>query len=85
MVAYVVIPGIDGSDEQHWQSSWENRWGAAAVRTAPSSWHEPDLRDWVDSVQTAYEVAAARDDRVVLVAHSLGCWTAARRRRPSPA
>jgi predicted alpha/beta hydrolase family esterase len=77
VVAYVVIPGIDGSDEQHWQSSWEREWGAAAVRTAPASWHEPDLRDWVAAVQAAYEVAAGRDGQVVLVAHSLGCWTAA--------
>ncbi|MFD3540984.1 RBBP9/YdeN family alpha/beta hydrolase [Streptomyces sp. NPDC058662] len=77
MVAYVVIPGIDGSDEQHWQSRWEARWGAAAARTAPASWSEPDLSDWTAAVQTAYESVAGRDRQVVLVAHSLGCWAAA--------
>lgn len=77
MVAYVIIPGINGSDEKHWQSLWENQWGAAAVRTAPASWSMPDLSDWVAAVQAAYEAAARRDGRVVLVAHSLGCWAAA--------
>ncbi|MFD6275439.1 RBBP9/YdeN family alpha/beta hydrolase [Streptomyces sp. NPDC060209] len=89
MVAYVIIPGIGGSDERHWQSLWEDRWGTSAVRIAPGSWTAPDLRDWVDSVQTAYELASGRDEgrdegrgegrdgRVVLVAHSLGCWAAA--------
>lgn len=77
MTAYVVIPGIDGSDEQHWQSLWEREWGASAVRIAPASWSAPDLDDWVDAVQKAYDEASRRDGQVVLVAHSLGCWAAA--------
>ncbi|MEU5218778.1 alpha/beta hydrolase [Streptomyces sp. NPDC020807] len=89
MVAYVIIPGIDGSDERHWQSLWERNWGPSAVRIAPASWSAPDLSDWVASIQTAYETArrtaygtaygtaARHDGRVVLVAHSLGCWAAA--------
>ncbi|MHC6626552.1 RBBP9/YdeN family alpha/beta hydrolase [Streptomyces globosus] len=77
MVAYVIIPGIDGSDERHWQSLWEKRWGASAVRIAPASWSRPDLPDWVAAIQAAHETAFRRDGRVVLVAHSLGCWAAA--------
>ncbi|MEU3598908.1 alpha/beta hydrolase [Streptomyces sp. NPDC006798] len=77
MVAYVIIPGIYGSDERHWQSRWEKRWGSSAVRTAPASWSEPDLPDWVAAIQSAYEIAAGRDHRVALVAHSLGCWAVA--------
>ena len=79
MVSYVVIPGIDGSDEQHWQTLWEQSWGALAVRIAPRSWSEPDLSDWTASVQDAFGTldASARDRGVVLVAHSLGCWVAA--------
>jgi predicted alpha/beta hydrolase family esterase len=76
MTAYVVIPGIDGSDELHWQTLWEREWDAAAVRISPASWSVPDLDDWVDAVQDAYEDAFRRDGRVVLVAHSLGCWAA---------
>jgi hypothetical protein len=77
VVAYVVIPGIDGSDGQHWQTLWEREWGDGAVRISPASWSAPDLDDWVDAVQEAYDVASRRDSRVVLVAHSLGCWAAA--------
>ncbi|MFC5731385.1 MULTISPECIES: RBBP9/YdeN family alpha/beta hydrolase [Nocardioides] len=84
MVSYVVIPGIDGSDEQHWQTLWENGWGALGVRIAPRSWSEPDLADWIDSVQTAFDVASARDRDVVLVAHSLGCWAGAAWLRRNP-
>ncbi|MEU1369122.1 alpha/beta fold hydrolase [Streptomyces sp. NPDC005803] len=77
MVAYVIIPGIDGSDEWHWQSLWEKRWGSSAVRIAPASWRRPDLPDWVAAIQAAHETASRRDNQVALVAHSLGCWAAA--------
>lgn len=77
MVAYVVIPGIDGSGEEHWQSLWERRWDEAAVRIAPESWSAPMLVDWVAAIDAAVRDAAARDRDVVLVAHSLGCWAAA--------
>ncbi|MEU9448486.1 alpha/beta hydrolase [Streptomyces sp. NPDC048277] len=76
MVAYVIIPGIDGSDEQHWQTLWERQWGTSAVRIAPASWSAPDLPDWIDAVQEAYDEASRRNSRVVLIAHSLGCWAA---------
>ncbi|MFG2965197.1 RBBP9/YdeN family alpha/beta hydrolase [Streptomyces sp. NPDC048288] len=78
MVAYVIIPGIDGSDDGHWQSRWERAWGDSAVRIAPGSWTRPELADWVDAVRAAHDIAVARGaGRVVLVAHSLGCWAAA--------
>ncbi|WP_313895801.1 MULTISPECIES: RBBP9/YdeN family alpha/beta hydrolase [Streptomyces] len=77
VVAYVIVPGIDGSDGEHWQTLWERQWGASAVRIAPASWSAPELDDWVRAVQGAYVEASRRDSRVVLVAHSLGCWAAA--------
>lgn len=77
MVAYVILPGLDGSGERHWQTLWEQEWGATAVRISPASWSAPELDDWVAATQTAYDEASRRDDSVVLVAHSLGCWTAA--------
>ncbi|MGI5321472.1 RBBP9/YdeN family alpha/beta hydrolase [Actinomadura nitritigenes] len=76
MTAYVVIPGIDGSDGRHWQTLWEQKWGASAVRISPTSWSAPDLNDWVGAVQKAYDDASRQDGQVVLVAHSLGCWAA---------
>ncbi|MEU9456506.1 alpha/beta fold hydrolase [Streptomyces sp. NPDC048277] len=76
VVAYVIIPGIDGSDEQHWQTVWERQRSGSAVRISPTSWSEPDLDDWVGAVQAAYDQASRHDSQVVLVAHSLGCWAA---------
>jgi uncharacterized protein len=73
---FVIVPGIDGSDEQHWQSIWEAEWGPAATRIAVVSWISPDLDDWVGAIEKAVRLAGTSD--VVLVAHSLGCWATAR-------
>jgi predicted alpha/beta hydrolase family esterase len=81
---YVIIPGINGSGQAHWQSVWQDAWGLSATRIAPASWDEPDLDDWCLALDRATD---RRDpEHVVLVAHSLGCLTAAywlRERRPS--
>jgi uncharacterized protein len=79
---YVTIPGIDGSDHEHWQSIWETEWGPRATRISVSSWARPELDDWCDAIDRAVLQAGAPG--VVLVAHSLGClaaahWTARRR------
>jgi predicted alpha/beta hydrolase family esterase len=74
VTAYVIVPGIDGSDDQHWQTWWEREWGGSAVRISPSSWSAPRLDDWIAAVQRAYDAAAQQDAHVVVVAHSLGCW-----------
>lgn len=70
---YVIVPGINGSGETHWQSVWEAEWGPYASRIEPASWDEPDLEDW----RRAIDRAAGADRDVVLVAHSLGCLAVA--------
>ncbi len=72
---FVIVPGIDNSDQQHWQSIWEAEWGPAATRIAVASWTSPDLDDWVGAIERAVRTAGTPD--VVLVAHSGGCWAAA--------
>lgn len=82
-MGFVIIPGIDGSDAEHWQSLWEAGWGAEAVRIAPASWTEPSWGDWQEAISSAVtEVGTTGSDGVaqeqpVLVAHSLGCLAAA--------
>jgi predicted alpha/beta hydrolase family esterase len=71
---FVIVPGIGGSDEDHWQTIWQAEWGAAATRISPSSWDEPDLDDWRRAIDRA--VADGSSPEVVLVAHSLGCLAA---------
>jgi predicted alpha/beta hydrolase family esterase len=81
---FVLIPGINGSDEHHWQSIWQAEWGPSATRISPSSWDEPELDDWCRAIDRAVDEARSTD--VVLVAHSLGCLAAiswAARRRPN--
>jgi len=72
---FVIVPGIDNSDEQHWQSIWEAEWGPAATRIAVASRTSPELDDWVGAIERAVRMARTPD--VVLVAHSVGCWAAA--------
>lgn len=66
----VTVPGIQGSDEAHWQSRWETSLGSGVVRIAPSSWLAPDLTDWSQAISAA---VTESHSEVVLVAHSLGC------------
>jgi uncharacterized protein len=73
-MAFVIVPGIGGSGEAHWQSLWEQSWGDKAIRIEPPSWNEPVLDDWVAAIERAVSVVEARGDEVVLIAHSLGCW-----------
>src|SRR5215210_5080448 len=80
----VLIPGINGSDEYHWQSIWQAEWGPSATRISPSSWDEPELDDWCRAIDLAVDEGRSAD--VVLVAHSLGClaaisWAVRPRRR----
>src|SRR5437879_11687203 len=71
-MTFVIIPGLDGSDEQHWQSRWETSRPAGRIR--PSSWSAPDLADWSEAITRAVSGA---DDDIVFIAHSLGCHAVA--------
>jgi len=73
---FLIVPGINGSDETHWQTMWETAWGPSASRLAPSSWDNPTLDDWTAALDRA---VTAIDDDVVIVAHSLGCHAATAR------
>jgi len=76
MVAFVVVPGVGGSEESHWQTRWEQEWGADAVRIEPQSWDAPDHDDWVDAVDRAVRSLEVAHGEVVVIGHSLGCWAA---------
>jgi len=63
----LMVPGIGGSDEGHWQTAWERDLGPVADRLRPSSWDEPEQGDWFEALDRQ------ADARTLLVAHSLGC------------
>jgi predicted alpha/beta hydrolase family esterase len=71
---YLIIPGLGGSGELHWQSWLENT-QPYFVRVKQQNWDEPDMDSWVETLNNYVEKYGV--DNVVLVAHSLGCLTVA--------
>lgn len=63
----IVLPGIYGSDERHWQTLWQVE-DPSLRRFAPASWDEPDLADWEVALDDAVGVCSQPP---VLIAHSL--------------
>jgi predicted alpha/beta hydrolase family esterase len=58
---YVIIPGINGSGPDHWQTVWQQRWGGAATRIAPASWDAPELQDWLRAIDRAVDGCVPAD------------------------
>jgi predicted alpha/beta hydrolase family esterase len=65
----LVLPGLNDSGPEHWQSRWETL-HPAYRRVGQRDWDHPDLPAWLGALEAA--VAGARGP-VALVAHSLGC------------
>lgn len=72
-VHYLLVPGWNGSPEGHWQSHWHAVLPNAA-RVEQDNWHQPQLQQWVDTLQRSIE---SLPGPVILIAHSLGCITVA--------
>ena len=75
----VILPGIGGSGETHWQTHWE-REQPDMRRFAPASWDNPDLGAWIGSLDRAIDGIS---EPPVLVAHSLACLLIPHWRRTS--
>lgn len=69
MTEVIHLPGIGNSGERHWQSLWEKA-DPAIRRFSPSSWDQPNLRDWIAALDHAVHAAQTPP---ILVAHSLAC------------
>ncbi|MBV6700527.1 alpha/beta hydrolase [Kitasatospora aureofaciens] len=74
---YLVLAGYENSGPEHWQTRWEEAEPETFRRVQQADWDHPEPGDWVARVDAAVAEAAA-EGPVVLVAHSLGCITAAR-------
>ncbi|MFG2910516.1 RBBP9/YdeN family alpha/beta hydrolase [Kitasatospora sp. NPDC048286] len=73
---HLVLPGYQNSGPEHWQTRWEAAEPESFRRVEQADWDHPERTDWVARVDAAVAAAAA-EGPVVLVAHSLGCVTAA--------
>jgi predicted alpha/beta hydrolase family esterase len=69
-IGYLIIPGWNGSGANHWQSHWQLLL-PNSKRIHVESWSRPDLEDWIEAIDR--DVRNAPTDKLVLIAHSLGC------------
>ncbi|MCU1719448.1 alpha/beta hydrolase [Pseudomonas sp. 5P_3.1_Bac2] len=80
IIRYLIVPGWQGSAEDHWQSHWQ-RSLPNSVRVEQTDWQTPKLTDWVAEL----ERHIANDPRpTILIAHSLGCITVAHWAQQAP-
>ena len=69
MTDIVILPGIGGSGELHWQTRWEKT-NPLYRRFQPTDWNRPELKDWISALDRA---VGAAPKPPLLVAHSLAC------------
>jgi uncharacterized protein len=68
MAPVIILPGLGGSEDDHWQTHMERSFDDA-IRVHQDDWHRPDLSSWLARLEECIE---ARPGSIV-VAHSLGC------------
>lgn len=69
----LIIPGLNNSNEHHWQSRWEATL-PDCERVDLGMWDDPHRNTWVNQINLAVHRAQRP---VILVAHSLGCLAVA--------
>jgi uncharacterized protein len=67
MTSILIIPGLGGSGEHHWQTHWEQSIPNAR-RVEQADWQSPNILAWLNRLENAIDRSGT-----VLVAHSLGC------------
>lgn len=72
-IRYLIVPGWQGSPDNHWQSHWQRSLPNSA-RVEQRDWLTPQRADWVQALEQAID---AERTPVILIAHSLGCVTVA--------
>lgn len=73
LTRYLVLPGWQGSGNDHWQTHWQQLL-PNATRVEQIDWEWPDRQDWITALEQHITAAATP---VILIAHSLGCVTVA--------
>lgn len=63
------MPGLNGSGLAHWQTLWERQY--KFERLEQQDWGNPDAVVWTKTLDKAIH---SHPDKVVIIAHSLGCW-----------
>ncbi len=69
----LFVPGLRNSDEQHWQSRWEEKL-PNSKRIELAEWDTPDLEKWKQGIRAQLQNI---DQPVVIIAHSFGTLASA--------
>ena len=70
MIHTVIVPGVGGSEDAHWQS-WLQRQLISSSRVQQHDWHQPVLAEWIEA--WVAHVGPAFQVQYKLFAHSFGC------------
>lgn len=71
MTHTLIVPGVGGSEPNHWQS-WLQRGLMQCSRVEQKDWNRPVLKEWItEFVQSVQKV----EGDIEIVAHSFGCLT----------
>lgn len=66
----LIVPGVGGSDDQHWQSKLEQK--LQNVTRVQQNWNAPILEQWIKNwINTVEKIKAP----IQVIAHSFGCLT----------
>lgn len=68
-VKVLILPGLNNSGEDHWQTRWEKNY-SGLKRVKQDDWNTPVCADWV---QRLHDKVTSSQRPVVLVGHSLAC------------
>lgn len=71
MIHTVIVPGVGGSEHEHWQS-WLQRQLMSCSRVEQNDWNLPILQNWISAF---LETVQSTSTPVQIVAHSFGCLT----------
>ncbi|GGA91271.1 RBBP9/YdeN family alpha/beta hydrolase [Puia dinghuensis] len=68
-----ILPGLNNSGPQHWQTRWEELYGFTRIQQ--QDWDTPVKDDWIHTINEV--IAPFPPDQVILIGHSLACATIA--------
>lgn len=71
MIHTVIVPGVGGSEHDHWQS-WLQRQLKSCSRVQQQDWNKPVLHEWIEQFFKTFQ---SIQEPIQIVAHSFGCLT----------
>lgn len=72
MIHTVIVPGVGGSEYNHWQTILQKQLMPSCSRVQQTDWNLPILKNWV--TELVKTVTAIKGD-IQIIAHSFGCLT----------